>query len=61
MDAWMEREVAREQAAAATAAGQEAPTAAVESAAGGGGGAADLIPAHLLERSKAAKARRLGG
>jgi hypothetical protein len=29
-------------------------------AADAGGGAAGLIPAHLLERSKAAKARLLG-
>lgn len=50
-----------EQAAAAAApAPAEAEPAAV-GAGGGGGGAASGIPEHLLERSRAAKARRLGG
>ena len=51
-----ERAVAAEQAAAGIEAEAEAPAAAVDA----GGGAASLIPAHLLERSKAAKTRLLG-
>lgn len=55
------------EAAAEAAARSEADAAAAAEAAtnggdgSGGGGAASLIPAHLLERSKAAKARLLGG
>lgn len=58
---WLDREEARLRAEldaeSATAAAEDAPTAAV----GAGGGVASQIPAHLLERSKAAKARLLGG
>jgi hypothetical protein len=50
---------AAEQSAAAAAEATDA--AAAVGAGGGGGGIASQIPAHLLERSKAAKARLLGG
>ena len=61
LDEWLAREEQRANAESASAAAAEA-AAAAESAdgGGGGGGAASLIPAHLLERSKAAKARLLG-
>lgn len=58
---WRQRE---EQAAAAQAAATDsntAPAAAAIEAGGGGGGVADLIPAALMERSRAAKARLSGG
>lgn len=63
LQAWMDRKEALEQAAlqseetaaAAVGAGDDAGA-----GGGGGGGVASLIPAHLLERSKAAKARLLG-
>ncbi len=59
---WLDREEARARAELASstadaAAADEAPAAAV----GAGDGIASQIPAHLLERSKAAKARLLGG
>ena len=57
---WRDREVRRAEAALqpeAEAAGGESETAAV----GGGDGVASQIPAHLLERSRAAKARLTGG
>lgn len=58
-DEWLERE--EEKAAAAKAAAEGAVAEAPEAAAvDAGGGAASLIPAVLLERSKAAKARLLG-
>ncbi len=57
---WHDRKEAEAMAAERSAEEAEsAATAAVDSG-GGGGGAASLIPAHLLERSKAAKARLLG-
>lgn len=61
MDAWLDRKDAAKQAAddaanaVATAASGDAPA-----VGGGAGGIAAQIPAHLLERSKAAKARLLG-
>lgn len=57
---WLDREEARVRAeldATSAAAADEAPAAA---AVGAGDGIASQIPAHLLERSKAAKARLLG-
>ncbi len=58
---WIDRKEAREAAALAA---ESAPEATAEVGAGdgggGGGGIASQIPAHLLERSKAAKARLLG-
>jgi len=50
---------AAEQAAARAEAG--AAAAAENGASGAGGGIASQIPTHLLERSKAAKSRLLGG
>ncbi len=63
LDEWQQRE--EDRAAAAERAAQaelEGVSAAAEApaAGGGGGGLADQIPAALLERSKAAKARLLG-
>lgn len=52
------REIAAEQSEAAAAAATPADAGAA--AGGGGGGIASQIPAALLERSKAAKARLLG-
>lgn len=60
VDAWHQREEDRELAAEQAAAGVEAEAEAPAEAADPGGGAASLIPAHLLERSKAAKTRLLG-
>ncbi len=57
---WIDRKEARE-AAAQQSEAEAASTAVAEvGAGGGGGGIASQIPAHLLERSKAAKARLLG-
>jgi len=64
VEEWKQREIDREQAALASAqAAEEAATAEVTSGDAGGGltGAAALVPAHLLERSRAAKARLTGG
>lgn len=62
LDEWKAREEAR--ASAALRSEAEAAEAAAASngdeAGGGEGGVASLIPAHLLERSKAAKERLLG-
>ena len=60
--AWLDREEARARAeldssSGDAAAADEAPAAAV----GAGDGPGSQIPAHILERSKAAKARLLGG
>lgn len=60
---WLDREEAKLKAEleaknSTAEAGEAAPAAAVSA---GDGGVASLIPAHLLERSKAAKARLLGG
>jgi hypothetical protein len=58
---WLEREEEKAAMALRSAEEQEAAAEAAEASdAGGGGGAAGLIPAHLLERSKAAKQRLLG-
>ena len=58
---WIERRDARQAAAARS---EEAAAATADVGAGngdgGGGGIASQIPAHLLERSRAAKARLLG-
>ena len=53
---WQEHKAAEAERAAAAATAAESP-AAVESSGRGGGGIADQIPADLLERSRAAKAR----
>jgi hypothetical protein len=58
---WMAREEAKAEAAQRSAEEQTgAADAATSSAGDGDGGPASLIPAHLLERSKAAKQRLLG-
>ncbi len=57
LDDWVARHEAQAHASVASA-DDDAPAAA---AVGGGDGSSSLIPAHLLERSKAAKARLLGG
>lgn len=62
MQAWIERKEQAALAAERSATQAEAEAVAPSSGAGeGGGGIASQIPAHLLERSKAAKARLLGG
>ncbi len=62
LDEWMAREEAKAEAALRSEAeAQEAASKEAEGGGGGGGGGiADQIPAHLLERSKAAKQRLLG-
>lgn len=60
---WLDREEAKLRAEldsqnASSTAADDAPAAAVGA---GDGGVASSIPAHILERSKAAKARLLGG
>jgi hypothetical protein len=55
---WHRRQEEQAAAAAAPPAAAEAEPAAVSS---GDGGASSGIPEHLLERSRAAKARKLGG
>ena len=57
---WIARKEDRENSAAQAEAA-EAEKAEASAEGGGGGGAASLVPAHLLERSRAAKARLLGG
>lgn len=58
---WKDRKEEAARAAERAAAGAvEAAAAETAGGGGGGGGATSLIPAHLLERSKAAKARLLG-
>ncbi len=60
LEAWLQRQEDRENAALQST---QAEVAAAASDTGGGdgdGGPASLIPAHLLERSKAAKQRLLG-
>lgn len=54
---WKERAESATQSAATT----DQPEAAGETAGAAGGGVGDRIPAHILERSSAAKARLLGG
>ncbi|MGB5760353.1 MAG: hypothetical protein WBM50_25795 [Acidimicrobiales bacterium] len=56
---WLHRKEARE-AAALKSNEAQAATATAEVGAGDGGGIASQIPAHILERSKTAKARLLG-
>ena len=58
LDDWLQREEDRLTAAENSEA--EAEETEATPAADAGGGAASLIPAHILERSKAAKARLLG-
>jgi hypothetical protein len=61
---WFDRKEEQASAAEQAEAGAEAGAAAAAAGngdAGAGGGIASQIPAHLLERSKAAKARLLGG
>ena len=59
---WRQREEQTAAAAQASAAGtSSAPSATAIEAGVGGGGVADLIPAALMERSRAAKARLTGG
>ena len=62
LSAWVQRQEEQANAALASASAVADATAS-DAAAGdgdGAGGAASLIPPHLLERSKAAKARLLG-
>jgi hypothetical protein len=63
LEAWLQRQEDQANAALASAqaAAEEASgDAAADGGGGDGGGVASLIPAHLLERSQAAKARLLG-
>lgn len=57
---WLDREEARVRAELDSAAAAEVEDAPAAAAVGAGDGIASQIPAHLLERSKAAKARLLG-
>lgn len=59
VDAWHRRQ--EEAAAAAAAPPTEAAEAEPAAVGAGGGGNTSGIPEHLLERSRAAKARKLGG
>ncbi len=59
VDDWDAHQLALAEAAANSALAEAAPAEAATGG-GGGGGIADQIPAALLERSKAAKARLLG-
>ena len=62
LDEWLARKEEQAQAAVRSAeAATEAATAAVGAGDGGGNGLASRIPDHILERSRAAKARLLGG
>ena len=64
MQQWLDRKEAAAREAEESAARAEAQAEAAtngDGGGGGGGGIASQIPAHLLERSKAAKARLLGG
>jgi hypothetical protein len=60
-DEWLDREEARLRAELDAEDAASEPDAAPAAAVGAGDGIASQIPAHLLERSKAAKARLLGG
>jgi hypothetical protein len=61
MEEWLARRAAAEEAALASAnAAAEVSAGAADAGAGAGGGIASQIPADLLERSRAAKARLLG-
>lgn len=61
MEQWLARRAAAEEAALVSASAvAEVAAGAADTGGGGGGGIASQIPAHLLERSKAAKARLLG-
>ncbi|MGH1488081.1 MAG: hypothetical protein ACRBK7_01600 [Acidimicrobiales bacterium] len=57
---WTDRKEAQELAALQSESAAAESASAEVSAGGAGGGIASQIPAHLLERSKAAKARLLG-
>jgi hypothetical protein len=61
MQRWLDHKEAAAAAAERSAAQADATTGASVNGGGGDGGAASQIPAHLLERSKAAKTRLLGG
>lgn len=59
-DEWLQREKEKAEAALRSEEEQTQEADAVPSGDDGGGGIASQIPAHLLERSKAAKQRLLG-
>lgn len=59
-DEWLQREKEKAEAALRSEEEQTQEADAPSSASDGGGGIASQIPAHLLERSKAAKQRLLG-
>lgn len=61
VDAWHRRQEEAAAAKSKAAEAEAAPAAVAAGDGGGGGGAAAGIPEHLLERSRAAKARKLGG
>lgn len=61
MQRWLDRKEELARAAERSTAETEATGPAAAESGGGGDGIASQIPAHLLERSKAAKARLLGG
>ncbi len=61
LEDWHQREVDREQAALRSAEATEAVEAATDAGGGGENGLAALVPAHILDRSRAAKARLTGG
>ncbi|MDH3684031.1 MAG: hypothetical protein OEV40_29265 [Acidimicrobiia bacterium] len=60
LEEWLAREEAKSQAAIATEQAALDTAAESDDDSGSGNGVASRIPAHLLERSKAAKARLLG-
>lgn len=60
LDEWLQREEERAEAALRSAEEESKETEVASSDGDGGGGIASQIPAHLLERSKAAKQRLLG-
>lgn len=60
LDEWLQREEERAEAALRSAEEESQETEVASSDGDGGGGIASQIPAHLLERSKAAKQRLLG-
>lgn len=59
-DEWLQREKDRAEAALRSAEEESQEAQEASSGGDGGGGVASQIPAHLLERSKAAKQRLLG-
>ena len=60
LEAWLQRQEDRENAALQSAQAEVEAATSDAGAGGGDGGPASQIPAHLLERSKAAKQRLLG-